>query len=78
MSWTGRKKLDYSLHLVLLPVRPVLVLYSWEDGSYFDTIMNEYQTKPHGLLPLDPKILGCDGGGDGRCGNGTELRAIVQ
>lgn len=55
----------------LLPPRRILVFYMWEDDSYFDTIMNEYQNKPHGVQPFDPRILLCTQSGANSCLNGT-------
>ncbi|KAI4100062.1 MAG: hypothetical protein L6R37_005660 [Teloschistes peruensis] len=41
----------------LLPKRPILTIFAYEVDSYFETILNDYQNHPHGVRPIDPKIL---------------------
>ena len=37
-----------------MPPRPVLTFFLWADGSYFDTIINDYQNSAHFIVPLNP------------------------
>ncbi|KAL8665419.1 MAG: hypothetical protein Q9202_002312 [Teloschistes flavicans] len=41
----------------LLPQRPILTIFAYEVDAYFETIWNDYQNHPHGVRPIDPKIL---------------------
>ena len=55
----------------LLPPRRILTFYIFESDSYFETIMNEYQNKPHGVQALNPRIPRCTQSGVEDCLNGT-------
>ena len=55
----------------LLPPRRILTFYIFESDSYFETIMNEYQNKPHGVQALNPRIPHCTQSGVEDCLNGT-------
>ena len=54
-----------------MPSRPVLTLFLWADGSYFDSIINKYQNHPHFVVPLNPITPSCDDAGSKLCANGT-------
>ena len=55
----------------LLQPRRILTFYMFESDSYFETILNEYQNKAHGVQPLNPRISHCTQSGPNDCLNGT-------
>lgn len=54
-----------------MPFGPVLTLFVWADGSYFDSIINNYQNMPHFIVPLNPTTSPCAHAGSGLCANAT-------
>ncbi|KAG7006747.1 hypothetical protein G7Y79_00013g035190 [Physcia stellaris] len=41
----------------LLPGKPALSVFMWQSNAAFDAILNNYQNDPHGISPLDPRLL---------------------
>ena len=52
-----------------MPGRPVLTMFIWADGAYFDSIINDYQNIPHFIVPLNPTPSSCAEAGSRLCAN---------